>query len=246
MNINDLRLKASYPVTSADTDMYSRLKLSALANYLIQAAICSAEKLKFGFSALKEENLFWVLNRLTIEIYRPVKWSEIAEVETWPKNIERIFYLRDFIVRDEQGEIVAKATSAWLSIDLKSKRPTLLNSNKTEAFTKLNDLHALDYFPLKLDGIQKDYTCTITPEYFDIDLNKHVTSTRYIDWMMDLFDPEFHRTHYPKHLSINYMKETMYSEKIELAQQNNGTNHGFEGFNTIQNKVAFRGHINFD
>ena len=48
MNTDNLRLKAVYPVTSADADMHSRLKLSALVNYLIQSAICSAEKSGFG------------------------------------------------------------------------------------------------------------------------------------------------------------------------------------------------------
>ena len=186
-----------------------------------------------------------MLTRLTLEIYRPLKWGEKAEVETWPKSIERLFYLRDFIVRDEQGEIVAKACSAWLSINLKSKRPTLFNGDKMDAFTKLNAYHALDYSPIKLDGIQKDDTQTITPSYFDIDLNKHVTSTRYIDWMMDCFSLDFHSRHYPTHLSINYMKETMCGENIELSHQDKITKHGFEGFNTNQDKVAFRGSLNF-
>jgi len=245
MNADDLCLKAVYPVTSADTDMHSRLKISALVNYLIQTAISSAEHLGFGFSALKKEQLFWVLNRLTVEIYRPLKWSEKAEVETWPKNIERIFYIRDFIVRDEQGEIVAKASSAWLSIDINSKRPGLFKGDKIEAFSKLNDYHALEYSPLKLNGIEKKDLCTITPSYFDIDLNRHVTSTRYIDWMMDHFSLDFHQTNYPKHLSVNYIKETMHGETIELSHDNKATTHNFEGFNSNQQKVAFRGQIDF-
>ena len=36
-------------ITTADTDMHSRLRLGGLANLLIQAAINSADSLGFGF-----------------------------------------------------------------------------------------------------------------------------------------------------------------------------------------------------
>ncbi len=239
------QLTTHYTVTSADTDMNSRLKLSALVNYLIQSAISSAEKLGFGFADLKKEHLFWVLNRLTLEIYRPVTWSEAIEVETWPKNIERIFYIRDFIVRDAQQNVVAKASSAWLAIDLSNKRPGNFNKDKMEVFTRLKDTHALEYSPEKLGAIESTSDSEIVPSYFDIDLNKHVTSTRYVDWMMDQFPVDFHAQNYPQLLSINYMKETMINDMIRLSHTHDEAGHCFEGFNTVQDKVAFRGKIVF-
>ena len=242
---NSTILKSSYTVTSADTDMFSRLRPGALVNYLIQSAISSAENLGFGFGDLKENHLFWVLNRLTIEIYRPVKWSEEIKVETWPKDVERIFFLRDFIVRDTNEEIVAKANSAWLAIDLKTKRPSGYVNENMQAFTRLKDLYALDYPPEKLGVVGADSSKEIVPSYFDIDLNKHVTSTRYVDWMMDTFSVDFHKENYPKHLSINYQKETMIGECVQLKHQAEENNHYFEGYNLPQDKVAFRGKLVF-
>ena len=245
MKGEDLRLITSYNVTSADTDMHSRLRPGSLVNFLIQSAISSAESLGFGFNDLKNENLFWVLNRLSVEIYRPVKWNEVINVETWPKDLERIFYLRDFIVRDSKDNIVAKASSAWLAIDVTSKRPGNFSKEKIKAFTLLNDFHALNYSPYKLGGVKEHKSRIIIPGYFDIDLNKHVTSTRYIDWMIDNFTPECHQKNYPSHLSVNYIKETMYGEGIKLLHENNNPEHNFEGFNISQDKTAFRGKIIF-
>ncbi|MCT4590981.1 MAG: thioesterase [Carboxylicivirga sp.] len=238
-------LKTKYAVTSADTDMFSRLKPGALVNFLIQSAVSSAESLGFGFGDLKENHLFWVLNRLTVEIYRPVKWDEVIEVTTWPKDIERIFYLRDFIVKDAEGEIVAKANSAWLAIDLKTKTPSSYVNENMLAFTKLKDFHALDYPPIRVKSVKADSSMDVIPTFFDIDLNKHVTSTRYIDWMTDAFSVDFHKDHYPKQLSINYQKETMIGERIEVKHQADEDNHCFEGFNHPQEKIAFRGKVVF-
>jgi len=92
-----LTLRKKFIVTSADTDMFGRLKLSVLANYLIQSAISSADKLGFGLKYLRKEKLFWVLHRLTINIEKQLKWYDEIEVETWPKTVEGLLYIRDFV-----------------------------------------------------------------------------------------------------------------------------------------------------
>ena len=63
----NLVLTTNYSVTSADTDMYSRLRPGALVNFLIQSAIESADQMGYGFGGLKKQQLFWVLSRLTLE-----------------------------------------------------------------------------------------------------------------------------------------------------------------------------------
>ncbi|HPE35353.1 MAG TPA: hypothetical protein PLI65_11215 [Bacteroidales bacterium] len=42
-----------FSVTSANTDMYKRLRAGALADLLIQSAIKSADELQAGFDVLK-------------------------------------------------------------------------------------------------------------------------------------------------------------------------------------------------
>ena len=90
---SNLTTLSHFKITSADTDMHARIRLGSLVNLLIQSAIDSADKLGFGYGGIRHQNLFWVLSRLTLEIYRPLKWYESVEVETWPKDVERILYL---------------------------------------------------------------------------------------------------------------------------------------------------------
>ncbi|HUX53179.1 MAG TPA: acyl-ACP thioesterase domain-containing protein [Williamwhitmania sp.] len=243
----DLTLFTPYRITSADTDMDARLRLSGLSNLLIQSAISSADSLGFGFGGLKQQHLFWVLSRMTIEIYRPLKWYEEAIVETWPKDIEGIIYLRDFIVRDKAGEVVAKATSGWLAIDLKTKRPKRIDGLDGELFMLLKDKHALKESPEKLAAISSGDSFEVKATYFDIDLNKHVTSTRYVDWMMDSLPLDFCRTNYPTRFSINYLKETMPGEVIRFMRSKEDVQScfHFEGLNLTSNTNAFRGKIEF-
>jgi acyl-ACP thioesterase len=242
----ELSLKTSFTITSADTDMYSRVRLGAWLNFLIQSAIQSADDLGFGFGGIRKQKLFWVLSRLSLEIYRPLQWYEKIEVETWPKTVERIIYLRDFIVRDSREQIIARATSGWLAVDLDTKRPRKIDGVEADFFTHLKDKHALEESPEKLESVEGGDQFEIQSTYFDIDLNKHVTSTRYVDWMMDTFSIDFHKDHYPTKLSINYMKETKPKEKILLKRYETAKNvFSFEGINTGADTNAFRGKIKF-
>jgi len=243
---NDLTLYSDFTITSADTDMFMRLRLGGLINLLIQSAIQSAESLGFGFKGLRQQQLYWVLSRLTLEIYHPLAWNREVEVETWPKTIEGPLYLRDFIVRDKEENIIARATSGWLAIDAETKKPKLLDGLAAEMFVHLKHKHGLNEPPLKLSAIKDGKTFHVQTSYFDFDLNRHVTSTRYIDWMMDTFDVDFHKNNHPLKLSVNFMKETLPGDSIILTRSTaNESAFSFEGVNLANKTVAFRGKIDF-
>lgn len=238
---------STFKVSSADADINARLRLGALTNFLIQSAIESADLHHFGFTELREQNLFWVLSRLTVQIEKPLNWYDKVKVETWHKNLDRIMYLRDFLIRDQNNEIVAKGTSGWLAVDLKTKRPSIVDGMDPKHYQLNRDKHALQIAPEKIAPVKEGEEFIIKSTYSDIDLNKHVTATKYIDWMMDSLPIEFHLKNYPKSLSINYLKETMPGESILLKKHQQGTvQYFFEGQNLDSQTAAFRGKITFN
>ena len=246
MNEPDLILTSAFKITSAETDMEGRLRLGSLVNLLVQSAINSADSLGFGFGGIRQQNLYWVLSRLTLEIYRPLKWHEKVEVETWPKNVEKIFYIRDFIVRDKDKNLVAKATSGWLAIDFANRRARKIDGIHADLFVHLRNRHALQELPAKLNSVSEGDVFEFKSDYYDIDLNKHLSATRYIDRMMDTLPFDFHINHYPNKMSVNYLKETLPGEKLKfIRQQISDSDFSWEGINTETNTRAFRGKIEF-
>ncbi len=242
----ELSLFTKFKITSADTDMFARVRLGGLVNFLIQSAVQSADSLGFGYNGMREHKLFWVLSRMSVQIYKPMKWYEEIVIETWPKDIDRLLYLRDFIVRDEGQNIVARATSGWLALDFESKRPKIVEDLNGKILTQLKNKKAINKLPEKLDPISGESYNVLSANYFDIDLNKHVTATRYIDWMMDTFPVDFHEKNYPKEFSINYLKETVPGENINLKKNHLPDNQFlFEGINQTNNSATFRGKIIF-
>lgn len=242
----ELSIRTKYRITSADTDMFGRLRLGGLMNLLIQSAIQSADSLGFGFKGLKGQQLFWVLSRITVEIDKALKWYDEIEIETWPKDVEKLLYLRDFFLRDQDGNKIGRATSGWLAIDVANKRPRKVDAINEDVLIRLNTKKAFEELPEKLEVLTTGEEKEIQTSYFDIDLNRHVTSSRYIDWMMDFLPVDFHEKNYPKKFSVNYMKETMPGETIQLRKHHlEGNFILFEGSNLHKNSSAFRGKIAF-
>lgn len=242
----ELTLFKEFEVTSADTDMFGRLKISGLSNFLIQSAISSADKLGFGLQYLKTENLFWVLSRLDVEVYKQAYWYDKITVETWPKTSDGIIYVRDFIVRNSKNEVLARATSGWLAVDLLRKRPKKITGIVSEIFHSLKNKKAIEEMPTRLKPVECEKITEIQTSYYDLDLNRHVTTTRYIDWLLDSFDIEFHKNNYAKKLKINFLKETKPLEKLELQKkQISEKQFHFESMNITSAKNAFRAEIEF-
>ncbi len=242
----NLVTNSDFKVTSADADMFARLHPGALLNYLIQAARQSADKFGFGYEGLQNRKLFWVLRLMHIEMLKIAEWDDDLTVETWPKDVERLLYPRDFMVRNEKDEIVARATSGWLAIDIENKRPRKVDGLEDTVFARLKDKHALQELPRKLPALEKGSSKKIHTAYTDMDLNKHVTATRYLDWMMDTFTPEKHEKEYPATIILNYLRETMPGEVIELKwEAYENEEYIFEGMNQGNGNAAFRGLIRF-
>ncbi|HPS62036.1 MAG TPA: thioesterase [Bacteroidales bacterium] len=238
-------LKFPALLTTADVDMEGRLRPGALVNLLVQGAIRSAEQLRVGFGILREQDLYWVLHRLTVEADRLPGWHEEVILETWPKDIDGLLYLRDFFLWDPAGKTAARATSGWLAIHRDSKRPGLVESPIPGLFTEMRKKHAIELPPEKLKPVAQGEVSEIPALWTDFDINRHVTSSRYIDWMTDALPFDFLRAHRLRRLSVNFLKEVTPGDRICLTRRSDEMTHVFEGRRQVDGLPAFRGEMQF-
>jgi len=240
-----LTYRLPYHLTSRDTDMFSRLSLGFLVNMFVQSAMSANATIGFGFDDIRKQNLFWLFSRLTVEFDKTHLWRESGEVLTWIKCNEKFIYLRDFLVLDESKNVVAKATSNWVPVDLIAKRPKMVGGLDERYF--VSNKEALSYAPEKLFPLKDpDETFERKAVFFDMDLNRHVSSYRYADWMMDTFPLDFHENHYPKKVSINFLNESNAGENLMITKKRSSqTSHMFEGLNESLNSNTFRAIIYF-
>ena len=135
-------------------------------------------------------------------------------MRTWPRGFQqKIFFIRDFYILDQSGRKVAAASSAWLLIDVQKRR--MLVPEKLDGRLPLNDgLRALDE-DLERLVMPKDLAekRTVQADYSMVDIMGHVNNTRYVDWVMDCFPFEHHRSHRLAWLQVNYNSEVLPGEQ---------------------------------
>jgi medium-chain acyl-[acyl-carrier-protein] hydrolase len=205
-----------FKIPAEDIDFKGKLKFHSLCRYFFELASQHANHLHFGYQDLKQANYYWVLSRLHVKVNRYPGFDQRIIINTWHKGVNRLFGLRDFRILDTDNHELVLATSAWLVIDKKTGRPV-----RPDVFTETSksktDHHAIKEIPDKIDPIADHETeKLIDPGYTDFDINQHVNAGRYIEWIQDLYTPEFYKNYQISEFRINYLNETRFDEKIRI------------------------------
>jgi len=205
----------TYRVRTFDIDREQKASVQSICRYLFDAAGNHADALGFSVPQLFKKGLTWMLSRFFIEIHSYPHWRDELIIQTWPSGIERFFALRDFIIFNSRKEVVGVATSAWLAIDLKLRRPLpavrLFNNQD-----RILDYRSGKALPAKLppvDKSQKEQDFNV--RYSDLDLNEHVTSASYIDWLLEIIPAAVRKEKLLTELELNFISEAVYGDSVK-------------------------------
>lgn len=208
--------KDEYEVKSYDVDSEKRLTLMSLCNCFQESAWHHAERCDLGYKSLAAKGQHWVLSRLRIEIERLPLWQEPFTVETWSKGARGLFALRDFLVVDREQSTIVKASTGWLIVDGKKKRPQRLKEFE-QIMPFLKERHAVEEPLEKLVSPHNPRVGgRVTVRFSDIDLNRHTTSSRYIEWIVNSFPYDTLSTRAPRLFEINFLAESFFGDRITV------------------------------
>ena len=211
-----LKKSYSFQIQPQDVDFQFRVTMAAFANILLTTAGYNADDNGFGLRRLHEMDCAWVLSRLAIEMKRFPEQYEKISVETWVEEVGRANTTRNFCIRDENDEIIANACSEWVFFDMKTRRAKdLLTLEGIHKFA--NGERGLIEKPVKLGAVEGSDYDGFKVKYSDIDINGHVSSMRYIQWVSDCFSLNCYRKCQLKRFEINYMNEMVFDDFVEIV-----------------------------
>ncbi|MCG8569558.1 MAG: thioesterase [Spirochaetes bacterium] len=195
-------------VTFEDVDLNYQLRIDVLAGLLQQVAALHSQNLGWGEEEVKALGMTWVLNTLKIEIIsNPVKEDQLT-IFTWSRKVEGFKGLREFRVY-RNNELLISASSVWLTIDFNKRKiargPDSLMNAYPEVSEKAVDLTA-DQVKLQLPGDFK-FQCTISIRHSDIDINQHINSAAYFDYLDTALFRFFKKTKIQKEVTMQFKKE---------------------------------------
>lgn len=210
-------LQHQYTIPCYDTDASWHLKPASFMNYAQEAAGQHAIILGFGYDELIRTNTAWILSRMHIKFLDTPKWRDRVTLTTWHKGLNRLFYLRDFIMTDAQDNAIIKATTSWLVLNLETRRlvrdPELMDEGT------VNAEHVLET-PADKVQMPKDIVPEMVMEhvvsYSDVDANAHANNAMYMQWAMDAVEYEMTSAHQVKELTINFNHETKAGDLVKI------------------------------
>ena len=211
------KLVQKHIIPCYQTDSSWRLKPASFMDLAQEAANSHAAILGFGYDDLIQSKTAWILSRVNIRFIKTPLWRDEVTLTTWHKGLERLFFIRDFVMTDKDGVECVKATSSWLVLNLETRRlvrdPELMDEGTTCSDNALETPAGKVQMP---KDVEPEMVMEHTVAYSDVDLLGHTNNAMYMHWAMDAVDYALASSTPLKELTINFNKETKAGENVMI------------------------------
>lgn len=203
----------SYRIRSYEADFRGMLRPVVLMNYLQDAASGHADLLGFSLADLRAKNATWLLSRYHLMVERYPVVDEELLVTTWRSRVDGIYAFREFHITGEDGSHVSCATSSWVLLNLRTKRPARIREFLPE-LPVIQRRAIDDDFP----KLPKPETWAVE-QFFkakmaDLDLNRHVNHAVYAEWALETVPLPVLQDHWLSEIEIAYLNEAVSGDTI--------------------------------
>ncbi len=220
MDTSDLIHRETFRIEALDADAGNHLSPGALARFLQEIAAASADRLGFGYEALRARNHAWVLHGLRIQISQRPGYHQTVHVATWPRELIRLLAYREFLVTDDAGRPVAAATSAWVVMDTTTRRLVRPDPYLDRPWRPDK---ALDRDPQQPPAVTApDAELKVRVRWSDLDLNGHLNNTRFLDLALETFDDAWLLEHEPVEVEMSFLAEGRRGDVLVSRRQQEG------------------------
>jgi medium-chain acyl-[acyl-carrier-protein] hydrolase len=209
----------TFKIRSDEVGITRLLTPQALCRYMQEAAGTHASKLKVTGEMLEEQDLMWVLSRLRWQMQKTPAWHDQIKIETWPtQRTKGIRAHRDFRFYDEGGQQIGQASTIWLLLSRKSRRPLRIPDflNDYQSPGLVDDLLGCTFLMLpsrKPSG--KEFEVRLS----DLDANQHVNNVCYVEWALDALPIDLIRSNRVGDLEISFLGEGQFGDTVEARSQ---------------------------
>ena len=205
----------SYPVRYFELDHNAELRFGTLLDFLQDAAGEDAVLRGFGVEQLLPRGLTWMLSRYRIRLDTVVRMGDCISIRTWPSAHKGLSACREFeILRD--GTQIGVASTAWMLIDLDSRRPVRPNEKLGEVFLRDEQVFAEPLTGIKLH-VEMESSTSFRVRRADLDLNCHVNNRVFFDWAVESLDAELIENRRLQQVDINYLAEALAGEDVSAS-----------------------------
>ncbi len=213
----ELIYEKNYLLTDMHTDAFGRAKPSALLSFAQDIAGEHAALLSDNWEALQKKHLFWAVSRHNLEVFKTPKIGQTLLLRTWPMETTRVAYPRAVEGYSQDGTLLFRMVSLWILMDTE-KRSLVLPGRGGLEINGYNRGCEGKIPTSPLPGVYKN-THSRRVVYSELDRNRHMNNTRYLDWISDLLPLSFHETNTLSSCTVCYLQELRAGETLQFTWQ---------------------------
>lgn len=210
-------LTVRFRMTAAGASAQGTLPLATLVADVIQVATDHANALGVGYSRLIEDGNSWVLSRLTLELDRLPRIHEDYSLTTWIEGFNRLFSARNFELR-ASGVTIGYVRTVWVAINVATRRPADLSgiSHLQDTISdRLCPIEPQRRIPAPSADVADVYGVTFRSS--DIDFNRHVTTTRYVELAVDALPLDLYDRAATRRFDIAFRHEALWGAEAKVV-----------------------------
>ncbi|MGI6777524.1 MAG: acyl-[acyl-carrier-protein] thioesterase [Acetivibrionales bacterium] len=117
------RFTHEFYIHNYETGKHKQATPISILHYLEETALSHTESVGLGIDRMKADGTAWILNRWSVRTNRYPCWKEKIVVETWPSSFRRFYATREFYIKDANENIIVRASSLWVYLNILKKRP---------------------------------------------------------------------------------------------------------------------------
>ena len=185
------------------------LDISSIINYFQDCSAFQSMDLNIGIDYLQSKNRAWILNSWQVQFHKPIHLGDYITIGTWPYDFKGFYGYRNFIIKNENDEVLVVANSIWVYMDTLTGRPVKATAEETGY--QLEPAYPMEYAKRKI-AVPKE--TVIHPTFpvikSNIDSYNHVNNSQYIK-MAEEFLPEKYML---SKMRVEYRKQAVLGDII--------------------------------
>lgn len=198
-----------------DFDSTDFITPTAILSLFQDIAGLHAFNLGIGYEALLEKGFYWVLVRNRFDIFKnPIPLTK-GRLITWPHEKGRVDFNREYVLYDEDNEVVARGISKWVLIDTVNRRIARTSNITYGEGVHVKENFYQDVLKLKIPTIDnfrlKGHHIVMKS---DLDHNNHMNNSKYTDIIFNVCSDNIKI----KKFNIDYIKETTLGDVIDIYE----------------------------
>ena len=209
-----------------DSDL---IRPSSILDLFQTEASLHANILNLGYFDMLKKNLLWIVSYQEIDIVGKLpEYCDEVIVSTWPHERKRLEYVREYEIKDSNGNLLVSGIASWFTIDI-NKRTLVRDDNVEFVGEYYPNTNYPDFRRRKIqlssnpNSIKWDYQVT----YTDLDHNGHMNNAKYLDVIYNKHINDLSKI---KKIIIAFNHEAKLGEIINMEYYSDNNEHYYIGY----------------